>query len=136
ALLAMALDRITIGFVRQGEAETQRRLGGTGLAAVAIGVVALGWLLSTAMPLEGHAGLPAVADRINGALSYVTSSYAGFLSQFETTLLYFLVLPVKIGLERVITPFTWGFALSGPVVFLYWALLVAAAAAIGRYVSV
>src|SRR5690606_3715038 len=87
------------------------------------------------VPLPGQAGLPAVADRINGALSYVTSSYAGFLNQFETTLLYFLVLPVKIGLERVITPFTWGFALSGPIVLLYWASLAVAAAMIGRCVS-
>lgn len=148
ALLAMSLDRITLGLAGQsdaaqgggpqGGAVQAHRLSRRDFLFAAIGAVMLGAicsLLMTRLSITPQGRLMGLSESINAGLAYVTSTYAVFLNGLKASLLYFAILPVKIGLERVVTPFSWGFALTPPVIAAYWTLLAAAALAAARYRS-
>lgn len=132
ALLAIVLDRITIAIAGSQRAPSSwPRLSarGFGLAVVAVGVAGLllapevyhlrqwpeGWLFYPAEPL-------------NAAATYVTVHLSTVLSAIKNGMLFYAILPIKIGLERVVTPFTWGFAMSPTVVAGYWTMLAAVVA--------
>jgi glycine betaine/proline transport system permease protein len=136
ALLAISLDRISLGLAAHGNIVDGHNLSRRqSLAAVAAALL-FGWTLSL-MPSFGPQGnLKFIADSINGALSYVTSNYAEYLNELKSTLLYFVILPVKIGLENVVTPYTWGFALTGWPAAIYWLLVAATAIGLARYFSI
>ena len=138
ALLAMSLDRITLGLAGQNGAAPVHRLNRRNFLLAAIGAVMLGVICSlimTRLSITPQGRLMGLSDSINAGLAYVTSTYAVFLNGLKASLLYFAILPVKIGLERVVTPFSWGFALTPPVIAAYWTLVTAAALAAARYRS-
>ncbi|WP_420556517.1 ABC transporter permease subunit [Roseovarius sp.] len=49
------------------------------------------------------------ADAMNDAFNWLLVEYAGAIKAIKTTALFYLMLPVKMGLEQTISPFSWGF---------------------------
>lgn len=131
ALLAMILDRITAGLAEREASDLRTRpwhqryafpiqlAGATAAILAAAQAVPLlaawpqGWTLDLALPL-------------NDAIGWFVLSFKPTLDLIKNTSLFFVMLPLKIGLERVVSPFTWGFELAWWHVALYAALACAA----------
>ncbi|KRS11750.1 glycine/betaine ABC transporter permease [Roseovarius atlanticus] len=55
------------------------------------------------------------ADAMNDAFNWLLVEYAGAIKAIKTTALFYLMLPVKMGLEQTISPFSWGFEFTQPM---------------------
>ncbi|NVK16750.1 MAG: ABC transporter permease subunit [Rhodobacteraceae bacterium] len=82
---------------------------------VAWGILALGVLVSAAfwgsVQQPGTYGLfNPVADSVDRGLSSFTSANAEFLTALKNNVLFYVLLPMRIGLDQAVLPFTWGFA--------------------------
>ncbi|MCB4455876.1 ABC transporter permease [Leisingera sp. McT4-56] len=82
---------------------------------VAWGILALGVLVSAAfwgsVQQPGNYGLfNPVADSVDRGLSSFTSANAEFLTALKNNVLFYVLLPMRIGLDQAVLPFTWGFS--------------------------
>ena len=112
ALIAMVLDRITHAF-----ATKPRDIDPKGRNPWAVaGLVLLATALASALiePLriwpETLRWNPAPA--MNDALEYVVINGRIWIETIKNTAFFFVMLPIKIGLGKAVSPFTWGFALT------------------------
>jgi glycine betaine/proline transport system permease protein len=122
-LLAMSLDRVTLVAAGGGQMAQYPRLSGKQFLAALVGALVIGWAVSstiTQFGLEPKQELRFVSEGINAALSYLTTTYSDALGSIKAGLLYFVILPVKLGLERVVTPHGWGISLTAPLIWAYW----------------
>jgi glycine betaine/proline transport system permease protein len=55
------------------------------------------------------------ADAMNDAFNWLLVEYAGAIKAIKTTALFYLMLPVKMGLDETISPFSWGFEFTAPM---------------------
>ena len=125
ALIAMVLDRISWGFTDRTRAVERRHLSGTERSKpwlIAFGL-AIGFVvLSFFVPLIGiypDALIFYPADPINDALKYVTTNYAAVTDAIKKSLLFYYLLPIKVGLAKAISPFSWGFSLTPWMIGVY-----------------
>ncbi|WP_170326517.1 ABC transporter permease [Ruegeria arenilitoris] len=126
ALMAMVLDRITWGFAVQSNS-TQRKATGWITCAVLFGAA---WLLALVFsPLKDwpEAWVLNPAPAMNAGLEWVFVEFRTVLEAIKRAALFYLMLPIKIGLVKAVSPFTWGFAMT-PAVTVGYALIVAAVA--------
>ena len=144
ALMAMVMDRVTSAVAHQDpEAAVDpdasffsRRRGLIFATAGAIGIYFLSkiipalasypetWQLDIAGYL--NSGLDAfMAARIPLTESATVGSALG---NFKTNVLFFLMLPLKIGLEKTISPFSWGFEFTFERKLIFFGLAIAATA--------
>jgi len=132
ALLAMMADRITRGFAyRRQEARGDpqaRRRGALGFAAA----IAAAFVLAYAIPElrtypEAWRIYPAAA--MNAGLEWFTREAFPVTSAIKTWTVYYLMLPLKIGLPASIRPSFWGFEMSPTVSLVYVAIAAALVAA-------
>ncbi len=124
ALIAMLLDRVTRGFA--GDNRTRNRVSSMPASRILLIAVAsaLVFLILSPTVIE----LSAFPERwifypsvpINNAVEYITVEYGAVLDQIKNTLLFFFLLPLRIGLENTIRPFTWGFDFSPTMKIAYW----------------
>ncbi len=124
ALIAMIMDRIGRGFTDQ-----QRLLHDTGsfwhrhrYFIVAIAAIAVFTLLSYVIPALRNYPSDWVfypADPINNALTYVTANYPHVTDAIKKSTLFYFLLPVRIGLESSVRPFSWGFELTPAISWSY-----------------
>jgi glycine betaine/proline transport system permease protein len=126
ALLAMITDRISRGFAyRQGanrDAAAERRALAV-LGTAVILVVALAELLPMLRTWpEAWVFYPAAA--MNGALEAFTRIAFPVTSAMKAWTVYYLMLPLKVGLADSVRPSFWGFEMS-PTVGLLYGMLVA-----------
>ncbi|UWQ80394.1 ABC transporter permease subunit [Leisingera sp. S132] len=82
---------------------------------VAWGILALGVVVSAAfwgsVQQPGNYGLfDPVADSVDRGLSSFTSANAEVLTALKNNVLFYVLLPMRIGLDQAVLPFTWGFA--------------------------
>ena len=138
ALMAMVMDRITLGFAGRGGAANRpawltRRRFWTILAGL-IAVSALMHLTSIAelLPLAHGRGL-INAEALNRWVLALVTAYADPLNSFKNAVLYFFILPLRIGMVGAVTPQSWGFDLTPKVIGIYVLIvsLIAALAARG-----
>jgi glycine betaine/proline transport system permease protein len=140
ALMAMVIDRITLGFarnraVRAGGGKTHWPQGRT-LLAVLAAILVFGALLRLIAP-EGGIPLPESSlwlpqiQALNKALLGLVGTYANAIEAFKNAILYFFMLPLRIGMVGAVTPFSWGFALTPTVIAGYVIGLAVVAAALG-----
>ncbi len=127
ALMAMILDRMTWGF-----ANRKRELAGAGdpntrrswqiIAGVVFGLIVLAQFIPIMKewPREWRWEPGPV---MNDALQDFTVTYRLALEAIKNFSFFFVMLPIKLGLQEAVSPFTWGFAMSPLVTGLY-ALLV------------
>ena len=65
------------------------------------------------------------AQHLNDAVNWLVVEHAGTIALVKSWAFFFVMLPVKTGLEQTVTPFTWGFEFTAPLKNGY-ALLAAA----------
>jgi len=131
ALIAMVLDRISWGFADRARTRAvRRRLGRTGrlkpwLAALALmAACAAPAALIPAARTYPEAWTVYPADLINDGLRFITANYAEVTNAIKRAVLFYYLLPIKVGLANAVSPFSWGFALTPAMVWGY-ALLTA-----------
>jgi glycine betaine/proline transport system permease protein len=131
ALMAMVMDRITLGYAGQGTMHrpawlTPRRFWAAVAALLALAALlhAGGFLL--ALPFAATRGL-IDAEAMNHWVLGLVAAYADPLETFKNNFLYFFILPLRIGMIRAVAPVSWGITLT-PTVIAVYAVIIAALA--------
>ncbi|MCZ4350907.1 ABC transporter permease subunit [Roseovarius aestuarii] len=117
ALLAMVLDRLTAGLAETGDRGVEHRSYATrygfciALAAATIAVIVLRPVLPVlgSWPAGWHVDL---ASPLNSAIESFILTFKPALETIKNSVVFFAMLPFKIGLDKAVSPFTWGFALQ------------------------
>ena len=135
-LVAMMMDRITLGFSRRGD--TTLAAGASGdfwrRHPVMVGTIAVAVpLLAASMFVPVLQTYPAAwtvlpHQPLDAAITWINTNYHAITDSIRNWTLFYFMLPIKIGFNKAVSPFSWGFALTTPVIVVY-ATLVAAAAA-------
>ncbi len=131
-LIAMMMDRISRGFAeRTGEIHVHRSgnhlVRHPMLTSMATAVV-VGSLLAWAVPVFNaypDAWIIYPAEGLNAAVSWFTRNFFDITDAIKTYTLYFFMLPMKAGLERIARPSSWGFEMTPMASVTYWMFLVA-----------
>ncbi|MEZ5934027.1 MAG: ABC transporter permease subunit [Alphaproteobacteria bacterium] len=106
-IFAVLIDRISGAFA---ETTVRERHGRTIAIAAAIGI-ALAILLTPFLPDPGTLGIMApISERIDTALGAFTASYGSTFDSIKNSAMFFVLLPIRIGLDDAVLPFTWGFS--------------------------
>ncbi len=115
ALMAMVMDRITAAAAAETDTQSNSLMSEFGArkfcilaAAVTLALV----LLAQLVPLlksypEAWELYP--AEYLNDAVTFIVVEYAGTIALVKSWAFFYLMLPLKIGLEKTISPFSWGF---------------------------
>lgn len=138
ALMAMILDRVTFGLAenRGRSMEPRGFLQRWGFwLAVAAGAVLLAALrpvlpILGAWPESWQINLAAPLDQ---AIQWFILTFKLFLEAIRNGATFFVMLPLKVGLDRAVSPFTWGFALQPWHTALYAVLVLAGTLAARRH---
>jgi glycine betaine/proline transport system permease protein len=138
ALLAILIDRLTIGFAREPATGptramqwmTPRRLVLALLMALALAVVI--HLAAPSATLLPETGLRTEMGGVNQWLLGIVRDDAWFFDGVRNSVLYCLLLPLRIGISGAATPAIWGFVLSPAAVITYFALVLAVAGLMQR----
>ncbi|RWN01023.1 MAG: ABC transporter permease subunit [Mesorhizobium sp.] len=133
ALLAILIDRLTIGFAREPATGptpamwwmTSRRLVVSLAVALAV-AVAIRFHTSSATFLP-ETGLRMEMGTVNQWLLGIVRDYAWFFDGVRNAVLYFLLLPLRVGISGGATPAIWGFELSTPMIATYIVVVLSAA---------
>ncbi|MGI9417381.1 MAG: ABC transporter permease [Geminicoccaceae bacterium] len=106
-IFAMLIDRISGAFA---ETTIRERHGKKIALAAGIGI-ALAVLISPWLPAPGTLGIMApVSEAIDRSLGSFTADYGAVFDSIKNGAMFFLLLPVRIGLDDAVLPFTWGFS--------------------------
>ncbi|MBE2278237.1 MAG: ABC transporter permease subunit [Rhodobacteraceae bacterium] len=137
ALMAMILDRITFGLAQsEGRTLGQRRfLRRHGFWAAVAAAALLLFLLCPVVPALGawpHNWRIDLATPLDTAIGWFILTFKPLLEAIKNAALFFFVLPLKIGLDKAVSPFTWGFALQPWHAAVYSVLVLAGAFAASR----
>jgi len=124
-LLAIILDRITRGFIsrplplrRKSKSVFQRYRA----LWIALAIALLISGLSNIVPIlktYPEAWYYRPGDAINESLIQFTVNYAHVMDWIKRTLLFYFLLPLKLGLGATIKPYTWGFEFTPVLIFVY-----------------
>jgi glycine betaine/proline transport system permease protein len=130
-LLAMILDRISWGLAFQDSgpsSRSRRRRYGYPAAALAAVLLSLGIVaLIPEIRTAPETWITSPADLLNDWVNFVLREYAAVIEGIKRAVLFYGMMPFRIGLSQSITPFTWGIEMSAEVVAVYLALVGAAA---------
>ena len=121
ALMAMILDRITYGFATRDTFSMESKKGFK-FWHLGIGAIVAVWGLSLLVPFLSHWPDTLVfypADAMNNALENFVINYRVLIETVKTWAFFFLMLPVKIGFSKALSPHTWGFAMTPLVTSVY-----------------
>ncbi len=125
ALIAMMLDRISWGFTDRTRAVERRhmapkeRLRPWFTAGGLMAVFTVLALFIPALRIFPESWIVYPAAPINDALTYITANYSHVTDAIKKFILFYYLLPIKIGFARVIAPFSWGFSLTPIMVWGY-----------------
>lgn len=127
ALMAMALDRITYGFAKRDRfAAAQAQVNPLWIMIGIAGVMGVLSLLIPALRVWPEALVWYPAKPMNDALEYMVVNWRVGIETLKNSAFFYVMLPIKIGLSKAVSPFTWGFAMSPMVIAGYVALIGAA----------
>ena len=121
ALMAMVMDRLT---ATAATAEPQDPGGGTDFLAryrnafIAVGLGLAVGLAARLLPfLEEYPEAWEIypAQYLNDAVTWLVVEHAKTINLVKSWAFFFVMLPVKVGFDETVTPFTWGFELSAPI---------------------
>ena len=124
-LIAILLDRVTRGFAMQARSHTAPRVPLRRFAVTTLGGMAGIWLLTlTGIAQAGPEGFTYnPAAQINDFVAGLSVAVGSVTDWLKNSAIYYFLLPVRIGLEKTISPFTWGFTFSPALQVGYWALV-------------
>ena len=137
ALLAMILDRITHGLAtREPESLEQRGVVARYRFPLTLGLAIVVTLVasqfSPALQAWPKAWTIAPAGPLNDGITWFVVAAKPVLDAFKNIVIFTFVLPIKIGLLKTVSPFTWGFALQGWHMAAYLVAVLAAAFYVDR----
>lgn len=125
--LAIMLDRITSAYAKR-QLPTASHVGmGTGrfllmLAVITVATIGIAFLMPWMREWpEFLVFYP--AEAMNDAISGIVANYGSLLDAIKNSALFYVLLPVKIGLSKSVSPFSWGFTLTPLHVGIFWALV-------------
>ncbi len=127
-VLAIVLDRITAAYAsRQLPTASFVGLPGARLALVILAAIVIGVLAGRLVP--GFRDWPQAlvyspAQSINESVTGFTIAYGNVMDNIKNAMLYYVLLPVKLGFERAIVPFTWGVSFTPSARIAYWLVAV------------
>jgi glycine betaine/proline transport system permease protein len=126
-VMAILLDRVTAAYAaRQLPNASHVGLPFGRFTLVMISAIILPLLAAQAIPVLNNwpAGLVhSPAQAINDATDRFVQAYGGIMVTVKNTMQYFLLLPVKLGFERAIVPFTWGITFTTGMKTAYWIVI-------------
>lgn len=118
---AVLIDRMS-GTLAEERAEGAARPGwgvAAALAALGLGLS----LLAHGLGWQVRAGaLMPVADAVDGALGRFTAANGAGLEALKNGAMFYVLLPLRIGLDEAILPFTWGFQWTVTMSFMWYVL--------------
>ncbi|HVM84873.1 MAG TPA: ABC transporter permease subunit [Candidatus Binatia bacterium] len=135
ALLAMVMDRITLGFAGQGPRKhpewlTPGRFWGALFGLLVLAALMNSGGLTIAPPYtSGHGIID--PEALNQWVLGLVARYADPLETFKNTVLYFFILPLRIGMIGAVAPVSWGIALTPTVIAIYAAIIAVIAGWLG-----
>jgi glycine betaine/proline transport system permease protein len=143
ALIAMIMDRITSGFAMGGRGGAPARAGRSLLErhrrlAIVLGACAALLVLAQFVPALKSFPREWTIDParpINDVLDFVVANYRTTIETIKNWSFFFVMLPARIGLEKAVSPFSWGFQPTIWHALGYAALVIALAWAAARYWS-
>lgn len=132
ALIAMNMDRISAGLATreskglEGEATLflryQHFFVGGGIAAVFF-ILSFPVSFLSVYPEEW---VHAPAQGMNDGIVYIVANYNEGITAFKNTTIFYIMLPLRLGMEQAVSPFSWGFELTSVHIGIYAGLAVAA----------
>ncbi|MEM7043201.1 MAG: ABC transporter permease subunit [Pseudomonadota bacterium] len=106
-IFAILIDRISGAFAET----TIRERHGKAIAIATVIGIALALLLSPWLPAPGSLGVMApVSQAVDQSLGSFTAAYGTVFDSIKNGAMFFVLLPVRIGLDDAVLPFTWGFS--------------------------
>jgi glycine betaine/proline transport system permease protein len=136
ALLAMVMDRITLGLARRerngGSSDwlTTRRFWGILALTVFVATAMRVSGIEVSMPFQATRGV-IDADAVNRWVLALVARYDAPIEAFKNGFLYLFILPLRIGMIRAVTPMSWGIALTPALIASYAVLVTLTAVALG-----
>lgn len=135
---AVVIDRMSGALARE-RAEGAARPGyGPALALLALGGLATAATLIFGVTPEASGLLAPVAEAVDAGLGAFTGRFGGALEALKNGAMFYGLLPLRIGLDDAILPFTWGFQWTRTMSFMWYvmALILALGLAVsGRLVA-
>ncbi len=134
AFLAMVMDRISYGFADRSTGVSASHVPWWMQRRYWIGLIAVpAVFIALSFAFEWLASYPKdwiwdPAAWLNQLIKDFTRDYRGLTTSIKNNTLFFFMLPLKIGLQQTISPFSWGFEFTPVLKALYWALLAAVSA--------
>jgi glycine betaine/proline transport system permease protein len=123
AVLAMILDRVASGFAVRSEARLQvfRRKERWSYATftVVLAAICVGAAFVPALRNYPETWTVYPAASMNDALDWFTRNSFAVTSAIKTWVIFYLMLPLKIGLPLTVRPASWGFEMSGLVTLVF-----------------
>ena len=125
ALMAMVMDRITaaVATAEPGNPEINTsylRRHRNLLAAIGLGLMtALLAQIFPALTIYPESWEIYPAQYMNDAVTYIVVEYAETINLIKTWAFFYAMLPIKVGLEQTISPFSWGFEFTDTLKWLY-----------------
>ena len=117
ALMAMVIDRITVGLANSADRHNLKVLENSKrgryfllavLGALLFYITSQLFDILAVWPKEMEVSL---ARPLNDALTYLVVNYRTEIEMIKKFAFFFVMLPTKIGLQSAVSPFTWGFSL-------------------------
>ncbi|MEO1364056.1 MAG: ABC transporter permease subunit, partial [Pseudomonadota bacterium] len=132
ALMAILMDRITAGFANKTQSDVdpatlpfaqRHRIALFGIAGALV-------LFAASIALPSLRSYPDTwvidpSGPLNAAIDYIIIEYAAWIALIKQWAFFFLMLPLKLGLETVISPFSWGFEFTTGLKLTYAAVALA-----------
>lgn len=135
ALMAMIMDRITAGFANKDpddmpahDATFFQRYRYLTIAVVGAIIISLISLAIPFLQIYPEAWEVDPSAPLNQAIDYIIIEYAAWIKLIKTWAFFFVMLPLKMGLEQTISPFSWGFTFTTELKWGYAVLAVASIA--------
>jgi len=138
ALLAILIDRLTIGFAREpatGPTRAMQWMTPRRLVLALLMTLALAVVIHLAAPsatLLPETGLRTEMGGVNQWLLGIVRDDAWFFDGVRNSVLYCLLLPLRIGISGSATPAIWGFVLSPAAMITYFTAVFATAGLMQR----
>lgn len=134
ALMAMVMDRLTAQIAARDTSGPEGLVGGARPRTLWLSTLVLAVAVAAlAQVLPFLREYPAAwefypADQLNAGIEYVVTEFAATINYIKQVAFFFVMLPVKVGFEQTITPFSWGFAFTDTLKTGYGVLVLALAA--------
>jgi len=119
-VFAIIIDRISRAFA------TEKKRHDSRVVWSIVGLAVVFWLLlpGSYSDAASFTYLGEVADRVDAGLGAYTAEHGQALEQLKNNAMFYGLLPMRIGLDDAVLPFTWGFQWTQAMTFALHALAV------------